>query len=242
MNKDYAQFIVNQTIEAYSKINQNGVYRDYLPLLKKDIEKFVNLSQSGDRILDLGCGDAPLLRYIKDPSVHYFGVDTCPDFIKKDRKKYGKRGKFEIVRPFSLPFSDSYFKGVYSFSVLHHIPSIELRLSFLREAKRVLVKNGFMVLTVWNLFSIPKLKKVIDLFNNIHQKIKSCPWDINDIFLPFRNSQGKIITPRYFHAFTLNEVENIVVKSKLSIAEEGYLDRVKVKKANIYLILRNSLS
>jgi len=36
-------------------------------------------------------------------------------------------------------------------AVLHHIPSLEFRLEFLKEAKRVLRLGGLLILTVWDL-------------------------------------------------------------------------------------------
>ncbi len=235
MNSEFAEFIVNKNIRAYNNISQNGIYRDYLPLLRKDVERFVNLSHSGDKILDLGCGDAPLLRYIKNRKIYYFGVDTSLPFIKRNREKYGDRGEFRVVPPFSLPFPDNYFKVVYSFSVLHNIPSIKLRYRFLREARRVLGKDGRMILTVWNLFAFSKLREVVNLFNRYQ---RNSLLDLNDVFLPYKDSTGKILAQRYFHAFTLNELKNNVLQAGFKILEDGYLDRVKNKKANIYIIAR----
>src|SRR3989344_4703050 len=53
---------------------------------------------------------------------------------------------FEIVKN----KNPDYFDKVYSISVLHHIPSRELQLQYLKEANRVLKPGGLLILRVWD--------------------------------------------------------------------------------------------
>jgi SAM-dependent methyltransferase len=50
-----------------------------------------NCLESGDRVLDFGCGLSDLYGYSKDNGydITYTGIDIMPDFIKKSKDRYG---------------------------------------------------------------------------------------------------------------------------------------------------------
>jgi SAM-dependent methyltransferase len=77
-------------------------------------------AQSGDCLLDIGCGTAQLLNYL--PDVKYFGFDTNKKYIEAARARYGHRGVFlhDTVTQHTLegiPACDI----VVATGVLHHL-------------------------------------------------------------------------------------------------------------------------
>jgi len=70
--------------------------------------------------------------------------------IEIAREKY-PRARFWLGTGFQLAFESGFFDKVYIIAVLHHIPSEEMRLRFLKEAVRVLKSQGKLILTVWDL-------------------------------------------------------------------------------------------
>ena len=93
-------------------------------LRRKLIENHVR-PKPGDKIIDVGCGSAPVLQSL--PAVDYIGLDINPDYIAHARRTYGSRGTFIVGQPQSVR-SDSRFKDadiVMAIGVLHHLDDEE---------------------------------------------------------------------------------------------------------------------
>lgn len=96
--------------------------------------------ETGDRILDVGCGTGDVLQAL--PKVEYFGCDISPEYISTARRRFGNRGTFvcqaldaDLIR--SLPVVDR----VISIGVLHHLSDDEA-LDMMRLAKSALKPGG----------------------------------------------------------------------------------------------------
>jgi ubiquinone/menaquinone biosynthesis C-methylase UbiE len=144
MDQKYAKYLLEKTREDYNLLAEDfsrtrSVVWEELKLLGKYI-------LPGDKILDLGCGNGRLLQILGEKNIEYFGVDNSEKLIKIAKEKYlhppqvfgtqkfGRaRINFQVADALNLPFSDNFFDKVYSIAVLHHIPSTEFRLQFLKE-------------------------------------------------------------------------------------------------------------
>ncbi|MGA2111713.1 MAG: class I SAM-dependent methyltransferase [Anaerolineales bacterium] len=118
------------------------------------------------RILDLGCGSAPVLgllaaQHHRGP---YLGLDLSQPML--DLAEQG------LSKPVSFPFlfqqTDLFEPGwaqrlagpyecVLSFAFLHHIPSYPARLAFLRQVHQVLNPAGDFLWSTWRLTRSPRL-------------------------------------------------------------------------------------
>jgi len=246
MNKEYAKYLLGKTKEDYNLLAEDfsrtrSVVWEELKLLGKYISP-------GDKILDLGCGNGRLLQIFGEKNIEYFGVDNSEKLIKIAKEKYlhppqvfgtqkfGRaRISFQVTDALNLPFSDNFFDKVYSIAVLHHIPSTEFRLQFLKEIRRVLKPGGLLILTVWNLWQIKTAWKLL-IKNTILRFFGKSKLDFKDILYPWRDPKGKVIIQRYFHLFTKRELENLCKSTGLRIKEGGSLRREKKRGANIYFI------
>jgi cyclopropane fatty-acyl-phospholipid synthase-like methyltransferase len=93
-------------------------------LRRKLIENHVR-PNPGDKIIDIGCGSAPVLQSL--PAVEYIGLDINPDYIAHAQRSYGSRGTFIVGQPQSVR-ADSRFKDadiVMAIGVLHHLDDEE---------------------------------------------------------------------------------------------------------------------
>jgi len=117
-------------------------------------EKVVDLAgiQSGDRVLDVGCGTGTLAVTAKQRvgrTGTVYGIDPSPEMIARAIKK-ARKAVVEVVFKEAiveaLPFPDEYFDTVLSTLMLHHLPP-KAREECAREMVRVL-KPGGRVLVV----------------------------------------------------------------------------------------------
>jgi SAM-dependent methyltransferase len=100
--------------------------------------------ESGQRVLDVGCGPADIRAYLPD-NIDYHGFDMNPRYIASARARFGDRDTF-AVRPVSPDAMQDLakFDIVFSIGVLHHLTDAEVDTVFASAAK-VLRPNGRVV-------------------------------------------------------------------------------------------------
>lgn len=204
------------------------------PFAWEDLRPLAQYTSEGDKVLDLGCGNGRLLQIFQDKNIDYFGVDNSEKLIEIAKKK-NPNVKFQTADALNLPLPDNYFDEIYSIALLHHIPSAELRLRLLKEAKRVLKPKGLLILTVWNLW---QRKTAWNLFiKNIFLKLTGkSKLDFKDIFYPWKGQNREVVIQRYFHLFTKGELKNLVQKAGFKVKEIRTLKRERSRESNILLI------
>ncbi len=116
------------------------------PYLK---EVFINyvLSKKGIN-LDVGCGTGEYIKFFKNIGYNIIGIDFS---------SYAAKVSNQInASALAIPFKDNTFDSIYSIHVVEHLTHNEL-IKFLKEAKRVLKKNGRIFIVAPNKYAIGKL-------------------------------------------------------------------------------------
>jgi len=103
---------------------------------KKIIREVFNLN-SGNKILDIGCGTGEFAGLFS--KCDYCGIDISDKYIKYAAKK--NKGNFKVMDATSLRFSDNSFDYVLIMAILHHLDDNNVN-KLLLEAKRVLKPGG----------------------------------------------------------------------------------------------------
>jgi len=234
MDKEYAKYLLEKTRKDYNQIAEDfSKTREYIPEEQKSL--LLQYITPGDKVLDLGCGNGRFSEVFQK-KIEYVGVDNSEKMIEIARKKYPKVD-LRIADALSLPFPENSFDKVFSFAVIHHLPSEELQLQLLKETRRILKPGGVLILTVWNLnpfrmILIGEYKRVKAFFE--YQLLKifgKAKLDFGDFFVLWQD-----ITLRYIHCFTASGLRKIIQKAGLKIKKIGILKKTKTKESNIYLV------
>lgn len=229
MDLGYAKYLLKKTREDYNLIAQ-----DFARVRKEVWEEMKFLFEDylipGERVLDLGCGNGRWFRLFQEKKVNYIGVDSSEKLIEIAKKKYPE-AKFQVADALHLPFPNNFFDKIYSIAVLHHIPSEELRLGFLKEIRRVLKPEGLLILTVWKLQQ--RKETFLLLKYTILKLIGKSKLDFKDILEPW----GKKIK-RYYHYFSKKELVNLVKREEFEIREIGLIKNKRGNRQNIYLVAK----
>jgi ubiquinone/menaquinone biosynthesis C-methylase UbiE len=193
-----------------------------------DLEPLAGYTKSGIKVLDLGCGNGRLYEILKDKKVEYTGIDISENLVNIAKAKYSScaspsHAQFIVGDGIKLPFNDHSFDIIYSIAVFHHLPSKTLRFQFLKEAKRVLKKDGKIVLTVWSLWQRKYFKLLVKY--SLLKLLGKSKLDWGDLYIPWQNQHQ-----RYHHAFTKKELKKLFIKSEFSI------EKSESQKRNILII------
>jgi SAM-dependent methyltransferase len=99
------------------------------------------------RALEIGCGPGRLMR----PMSRYFGeihgIDVSDEMIRRaeaNLREIPHAHPHHTSGADLAPFADESFDFVYSYAVFQHIPSFDVVMNYLREAKRVLKPGGLL--------------------------------------------------------------------------------------------------
>jgi len=105
--------------------------------IRNDMLRAFLAPQSGDLVVDLGCGSGRALWWNRDWRAQAVGIDISPFFAREARQAVDLL-LGDLRR---LPFADATFTKAYSLDVLEHLSPAALR-GMLTEAARVLAPGG----------------------------------------------------------------------------------------------------
>jgi len=221
MDKEYANYLLNKIKNDYNLISEDfsstrtAIWPE-LSFLFKDIKV-------KEKILDLGCGNGRLYKLLE--KTNYTGIDISERLISIAKKKY-PRVNFKVANALNLSFKKELFDKVYSIAVLHHIPSKKLRIQFLKEIKKVLKKDGSLILTVWK-----KTYNLLLLRYTFLKIIGKSQLDFKDTLEPWADK-----TERYYHWFSQKELADLIKETGFKIKDIGVIKNKKGNRQNIYII------
>ena len=88
---------------------------------RKPIERALGL-QSGDKVLDVGCGTGDYSVMVRSAQASYLGIDISPDYVRAAQQDYGNEfRRFEVGDVRSLPYPDKSFTKALYLGVMHHL-------------------------------------------------------------------------------------------------------------------------
>jgi ubiquinone/menaquinone biosynthesis C-methylase UbiE len=222
MKPETAEKILNKVKADYSRIAP-----DFSRTRQKyweEMRGFAARLKSGDRVLDLGCGNGRLYEVLQDLSISYLGVDNSRELIDFAKRRWNEneKRKFLVGEATDLAWwKGEKYNAVFVIAAMHHVPSYELRKKVLENIAKILEKDSLLIMTNWNLF---EGKYPVYILKNILKKIAGkSSLDFADALVPWKNAAtGKVEALRYVHVFTLRELRHLVKEACLGIIENFY--------------------
>ena len=186
-------------------------------------------SLAGDEsILDLGCGNGELARELASRGHRgpYLGVDFSAPLLKEaefDGAGFSARFMQVDLTQLSTLSGQLSLSGGWSlitaFAVLHHIPSTEMRLEFLRAVRRLLSRGGKFIFSNWQFLNSEKLRARIQDWSKAG--LSSDVVDPGDHLLDWRSGGEGL---RYVHHFNEEELSVLADAAGFTIHEIFYSD------------------
>lgn len=211
MDSREALRIIRENRTNYNLIAKEwDISRHQPSALKMELLKGI---KKGYAVLDIGCGNGFMLPEVLRKGGRYVGLDVSDKLIKIAEKRYSaeikKGAKFLTGDALKLPFKKASFGFIFSFAVLHHIPSAEKQLKFLSEVYRVLKKGGRAVIVNWNL-----LNSWPDDRFGVSKQLKKPAKGLSagDVYIPWRATSAYKIK-RFFHIFSKEELSALAKQS-----------------------------
>ena len=150
--RDYNRFVrhliaVGPDYEvAMARAVGGGSYAEVGARARRVVESFG--LQGTHYVIDIGAGSGRLATALRDLSnLRYLGTDVVPELLEFARKKCGREDwTFKQVETIEIPEEDGVADFVVFFSVFTHLTEKE-SYRYLREAKRVLRKDGTIIVS-----------------------------------------------------------------------------------------------
>jgi len=206
--------------------------------IQPGVRRVLGLLKGDESILDLGCGNGELARELakRGHGGSYLGVDfSLPLLQEAETLPEGFSARFVQVDLTSPSLMDviarsrkvgtwqfprnATFDVVFCFAVLHHIPSHELRLSFLRIVLQLLRDDGLFIHSNWQFLTSEKLKARIQPWEAV--AIPSSAVEAGDYLLDWRSGGNGL---RYVHHFDEKELDELARASSFQVSDTFYSD------------------
>jgi 2-polyprenyl-3-methyl-5-hydroxy-6-metoxy-1,4-benzoquinol methylase len=127
----------------YKALDFNKVYLRKVASFLKSLENKENLN-----LLDIGCADGSFSKYLKDLGFKVCGIDISPEAINNAKKIGIDACVHDVSKKF--PFENCFFDIVVMMEVIEHVYDTDFLLD---EIKRILKKEGLLIITTPNLGS-----------------------------------------------------------------------------------------
>jgi 2-polyprenyl-3-methyl-5-hydroxy-6-metoxy-1,4-benzoquinol methylase len=169
--------------------------------------------EPGQSVLDIGCGNGKLVSGLPE-GVAYVGTDFSKTLLEEAKQLYPTHDfRFGNVVDLNHWKDLGRYDAIFCVAVLHHIPEKEQQLYVLAEAKKHLKKNGFLYVTVWNLWQEKFAQHHLD---SAELKKQDEKW----VEIPY-NKDWK----RFCVAFDIQTLTDLLTEAGFDVQELFYADR-----------------
>lgn len=213
MKEKTVKEILAATFNTYNKIASDFYSTRQKPWPILDFIKSYLIKASD--IVDLGCGSGRLSELLRD-NQNYLGLDNSTELIKIAKNNYSNRKNlnFQVQDILNYQLPKNNFDLALLVAVLHHLPTLELRLKILKNLHKSLKDNGQLIITSWNLWQKDYRRQ---LFNYKLKLAKYKLWSPTDALIPWQKKEV-----RYVHSFSKRELKKLLKDAGFEVKEIFY--------------------
>jgi len=197
--------------KKYSSHMYKGLIGKFMKLSHKKMEKY---SKKKSKVLEIGSGTMPHIKYLKHDFDKYYIIDLFHEL-----KKFFKKEKKIIFKAYNgkdIPYPDNYFDRIIISHCLEHIIEPE---KFLIEMKKKIKKGGNITIAIPNdpgiLWRIGKFISANFLINNSYKFSKDFYYyftakdHVNSIFslIPIIKKNFKKINFETYEPFKIKSID-----------------------------------
>ncbi len=245
MDIQYAKFLMEKTRKDYDEIAEefSATRKTMWPELT-DLDKYV---RAGDKVLDIGCGNGKLFGYLSEKikDFSFFGLDVSEKLLDYAQKTYletkfpSTSKEFRVFDGINIPYADNSFDVIYCLATLPHLPGREMQVKFLENIRKTAKPGAKLIITCWNLWQFKFIKYQAKMIVNcITDKILgNDKYDWGDFYIPWKK-RGAAPIYRYYHAFTLSELNSILKKAGWKVEDVSYKERGEKKRFNLFAVAK----
>jgi SAM-dependent methyltransferase len=211
MDSVTAQKLVELNREFYTRFGTE--FSATRQRLQPGVKKLLAALRGDETLLDIGCGNGELARELSRRGQRgaYLGVDFSAPLLSVAAQPYSFPVKFTQADLTSTEWAFNVepltFNVVFAFAVLHHIPSVEMRLELLRAVKSLLKQDGKFILSNWQFLNSEKLRSRIQKWDAVN--LRDSDLDEGDYLLDWRSGGQGL---RYAHHFSEAELSALAEK------------------------------
>jgi len=196
--------------------------------IQPGVRRVLEMLKGDEDILDLGCGNGELARELAKRGHHgsYLGVDfSLPLLREAESQPEGFSATFKQVDLTKLSAFSSQllvtggWSLITAFAVLHHIPSLEIRLDILKTVHKLLKPDGLFIHSNWQFLNSEKLKARIQPWEAA--AVSGSDVDAGDYLLDWRSGGTGL---RYVHHFDEDELQELADATGFHIQDKFYSD------------------
>lgn len=137
---------INNTIKTYDSISSEYDKELYYIYYLKELKEFVKLLPKGAKVLDAGCGNGLVTKYLCDHGFSVVAIDASLNMLKVAKSKCSQ-AKFINVDIRKMKFENNSFDAIFCYAVLIHISKTECK-KVLNNFLKFLKSNGILFINV----------------------------------------------------------------------------------------------
>ena len=224
MNSATAARLIEINREFYTRFGDS--FSATRQRVQPGVRRVLETLNGDENILDLGCGNGWFARELAERGHKgsYLGVDFSLPLLRDAETMPGDfSAKFMQVDLGQLSTFSNQLMGewslITSFAVLHHIPSVEIRLDILKTVHQLLKPNGLFIHSNWQFLNSKKLVSRIQDWSKAN--LSSDDVDQNDYLLDWRSGGEGL---RYVHHYDEGELQELSAETGFQVADVFYSD------------------
>jgi len=209
--------------------------------IHKGILKSMDELRPMGHILDLGCGDGRVGRWVLENRERmglssYVGADYSAELLQHAQSEPGDISFVcaDMTSPAwkeSIAQKRALFDNVVCFSALHHIPGPRRRLRVMRDIYELTRPGGKCVISVWQLSHVPRLEKKIVPWSTAG--LNASDLEYNDLLVDWKMGGAGL---RYVHEFNLQELKHTCLLAGFKL-ERSFRSDGQTGDMGLYVVL-----